>query len=230
MPKDQLQRVYRVRVAVFLFGVVLFVSFLSATYQAIQTLARLDVVERERDRWQRPSEILQALHLEQGSVVVDLGCGAGYFALKLSPLVGVRGRVLAVDIRRVSLVFLWTRAALWGEHNITVILSQPDDPYLREAADAVLIVNTYHELTYPRKILDGVFKSLRSGGRLVVVDRGASSAQGETRDVETQHHELPLDLAGLEIRQSGFEIIRQQDGFIQQPGDEPWWFIAARKP
>jgi predicted methyltransferase len=230
MPKDKLQRMYRVRVVVFLLCVILFVSFLSTTYQAIQTLGRLDEVERERDQWQRPAEILQALHLKQGSVVVDLGCGAGYFALKLSPLVGIQGRVLAVDIRRVSLLFLWIRAALRREHNITVIHSEPDDPHLRETADAVLIANTYHELTHPKRILGCVFKSLRRGGRLAVVDRGPESAHGEARDVEMQHHELPLDLAKQEIQQSGFEIMAQEHAFIHRPGDEPWWLIVAQKP
>jgi hypothetical protein len=57
-------------------------------YDGVQTLRILTVVERDRDRWQRPSDILRTLAVEQGNVVVDLGSGAGYFALKLSPMVG----------------------------------------------------------------------------------------------------------------------------------------------
>ncbi len=112
---DGVQRVYRVRIALFLLCVILAVAFLSTTYQASQALVRLDAVERERDQWQRPAEVLQFLNLRAGNVVADLGSGSGYFALKLSPIVGARGRVLALDIRQVSLFFLWIRAVLRGE-------------------------------------------------------------------------------------------------------------------
>jgi predicted methyltransferase len=85
MRADKIQRVYRIRIALFLLGVVLVVALLSTTYQAVRALIRLDVVERERDQWQRPGSVLQLLNLKNGDVVADLGCGSGYFALKLSP-------------------------------------------------------------------------------------------------------------------------------------------------
>jgi predicted methyltransferase len=116
-------------------------------------LVRLDAVERERDQWQRPAEVLQFLNLKAGNVVADLGSGSGYFALKLSPIVGARSLVLALDIRRMSLFFLWIRAVLRSEQNISIIHTQPDDPDLvPNTVDAVLVSNTYHELT-DRKII-----------------------------------------------------------------------------
>ena len=78
--------------------------------QFIATLGALTVIERERDSWQRPDDVLAPLALAPGRTVVDLGSGAGYFALKMAPRVGPRGRVLAVDLRRLSLAFLWVRA------------------------------------------------------------------------------------------------------------------------
>lgn len=53
-------------------------------YQGIRTLQRLKAVEAERDRWQHPADVIQALNLKTGDVVIDFGSGAGYFALKLS--------------------------------------------------------------------------------------------------------------------------------------------------
>ena len=61
----------------------------------IATLGALTVIERERDSWQRPDDVLAPLALAPGRTVVDLGSGAGYFALKMAPRVGPRGRVLA---------------------------------------------------------------------------------------------------------------------------------------
>jgi hypothetical protein len=67
-------------------------------------------VERERDQWQRPADIIRALDIRQSSVVADLRCGAGYFALKLAAAVRPPGEVLAVDIRLLPLLFLRVRA------------------------------------------------------------------------------------------------------------------------
>jgi len=54
--------------------------------------------------------------------------------------------------------------------------------------------------------------------------------KAKNRSTETRHHELDLNLAEKEIRQSGFEIITQQEHFIDHPGDEPWWLTIAQRP
>ena len=134
--------------------------------QAVRTLGTLTRVERERDTWQRPDEILRQLNPGSGDTVVDLGSGAGYFALKIAPRVAPDGRVLAVDLRRQSLAFLWIRAVLGGHWNLSVIRGQADDPDLPPGpVDAVLMANTYHELTAPEPILKALFTSMRSGGQ-----------------------------------------------------------------
>lgn len=222
---------YRIRIALFLFCVLLGVGLLSIVYQAVETLEQLDAIEHERDKWQRPSDVLRPLNVNAGSLVADLGCGSGYFSLKLSPLVGSRGRVLAIDIRRQSLCFLWIRTVLRHEHNISLIHSRPDDPNLpRGTVDAVLIANTYHELTDPEGILRRILVSLGPHGRLVVLDRGPGSDPDKTRNIEIHSHELPSDVAEKEIRISGFEIVSRQDHFVDRPGQESWWLLVARKP
>jgi ubiquinone/menaquinone biosynthesis C-methylase UbiE len=98
----------------------------------------------------------------------DVGCGIGYFSLKISPKVAEHRRVLAEDILSESLTFLWIRAFLHHQSNIRVIHGDPDDPHLpKGAVDAVLIANSYHEFTNPLAILDHTFRALRSDGRLV---------------------------------------------------------------
>ena len=58
------------------------VGLAGVAYQGIRTLQRLKAVEAERDQWQHPADIVQALNLKAGDSVVDFGAGAGYFALK----------------------------------------------------------------------------------------------------------------------------------------------------
>jgi ubiquinone/menaquinone biosynthesis C-methylase UbiE len=120
-------------------------------YQVVRTVQQLTIVEAERDRWQRPNDIIHELNLNRNSTVVDLGCGSGYFALRLSRVVNSGGSVLAVDIRRLPLTFLWIRAVIHGAHNVRTILGDPEDSHLPpRGVNAVLIANTYHELDNPK--------------------------------------------------------------------------------
>ncbi|HTC94226.1 MAG TPA: class I SAM-dependent methyltransferase [Terriglobales bacterium] len=232
LSERELRRSYRIRVTVFALCALVTLVVLGALYDAIQTLGRLEAVERERDQWQRPTDVIRELNLKEGNVVVDLGSGVGYFALKLSPVVGKSGKVLPVDILKFPLSVLRTRALINGQHNIDVVLGEPDDPHLPNGSvDAVLIANTYHELTDPKVILDHVFQSLKPGGRLVILDRGPRSENGESRSDEAEHHHIPPALVEAEIRGSGFQIVKREDLFIDQPGDDQlWWLIVARKP
>ena len=232
VPDSHIQRTYRVRVALFVVGTGLLVLLLSYLYQGIQTLGALDQIESERDHWQRPSDVIQALNLQEGSVVVDFGSGVGYFALKLSPVVGWRGRVVAQDIRRESLIFLRIRAFLRGQHNVRTIRGETDDPQLPVGfVDAILIANTYHELTEPKPILRHLADSLKPGGSLVIVDRGPRLGPVESREKQEEHHELSPDLVETEVRNAGFEVVSRQNRFIDRPADDQiWWLLVARKP
>jgi ubiquinone/menaquinone biosynthesis C-methylase UbiE len=228
-PDATLQRRYRVRIATFLVGVLVCIVVLNTVYKGINTINYLDAVESERDQWQRPSDVIAALELKEGNVVADVGSGAGYFALKLSRAVGRSGEVLAVDIRKLPLLFLWIRAFSRGQHNIRIHVGDPDDPHLPTGiVDAVLIANTYHEFANPELTLDHTFRSLRSGGRLVVLDR--SLAVADSGGEQEHRHELPPDLVEGQLRHKGFEILKRQDRFIARPREDLWWLLVARKP
>jgi len=192
-------------------------------------MARLDVVEAQRDTWQQPYDVIRALDLRPGNVVVDLGSGSGYFTLKLSSSVGDAGRVVAEDIRRLSLVFLRLRTVQRRERNVTVLHGEANDPHLPARVNAVLIANTYHEFTDSQSILAQVRQSLAPAGKLVVVDRWPNSANvGIT---ETGEHEISPDRVENELLQADFEIVVRQDHFIEKdPENEAWWLIVARRP
>jgi predicted methyltransferase len=225
------RRKHRVRVVLFLLGAILLALSLNTAYGFLNTLDRLKVVEAERDQWQRPLDVLQALDLRRGNVVVDLGSGAGYFTLKVAPIVGSRGKVVAVDVRKFSLLFLRGRAFLRNEHNVEVIVGDQDDPHLPSGnADSVLICNTYHEFRNRQSMLDHTFKALRPGGRLVIVDREPPAVNGVPDESTAHSHEIPAASVESELRRRGFEILTREESFIDRPGDDLWWLVAARKP
>ena len=219
---------YRAKLFVFNLGALAILFALNLGYSALQTISRLNAIEAERDRWQRPVDVIQALGLKPGDVVVDLGAGSGYFTLKLSTEVGENGRVIAEDIRSLPLAFLWFRAAQRRPRNVKVVLGEPADPHLPPRVHAVLISNTYHEFADSRPILIHIFESLVSGGRLVVIDRSPKPAGPAS---ERSEHEISVDRVESELRQAHFEIICRQDRFIQSDSyDESWWLLVASKP
>ena len=220
--KSHLRPLFRV-VLLLVCAVLIFLAF-NTLYSFTNTLNRLDVIESERDQWQRPLEVIRAVELREGNTVVDLGSGAGYFALKLSPAVGKQGKVLAVDLRKLSLFFLWTRARLRGQHNVHVVVGEEDDPRLPTGTvDAVLICNTFHEFSNPESMLNHILRSLRPGGRLVIVDRSPRAKEAE------HTHEVPLAVVEGALQQNGFEIVSHDDHFIDQPGNDLWWLVIGRK-
>lgn len=232
---------YRLRIFLFLACALIGLFVMDVVSQAIRTFERLNIVERSRDRWQRPADILAPLNLKEGSKVAEIGSGAGYFVLKLAPMVGRSGSVYAVDIRKEPLAFLWIRARLRREAQLHVILGDPDDPHLpMQGLDAVLIANAYHEFTNPRAIVDQVFQALRPGGRLVVADRGPDPGGGVLSEAESkEHHERSPEAVEHELVAEGFELVSRQDGFIftsplEHAGDRPelhpWWLIVVRRP
>lgn len=209
------------------------VPTLYVAYQVAATLTLLTQVERERDEWQRPADVLKLLNVSKGSTVVDFGCGAGYFALKLSTVVGTSGTVLATDIRRESLAFLWIRAALGRYRNLQVIHGEPDNPRLPpDAVDAILVSNTFHELTAPAQTLETLSHTLKSGGRLVILDRGPRGKPGTTQDPpDGTHHGSLSTSAERYLRSAGFSLVSEDDHFIDRvQDDDRWWVIVARKP
>ena len=221
---------YRLKVIAFFFCAIALLIVADVGYSAIATLSRLDAVEADRDRWQRPSNVLEALDAKPGDTIVDLGCGSGYFTQKLSSPVGSRGHMISEDIRWLSLAFLRARILLRNEHNVTIIHGQQTDPHLPvNQVNALLISNTYHEFADPHAILVHVSQTMVPGGRLVILDREPNPANiGITENGE---HEISAEQVERDLDQAGFDILSRQDRFIESdPDNETWWLIVAQKP
>src|SRR5436190_23478917 len=101
---------------------------------------------QERDQWQRPAAVLDALGLHAGATVADVGAGPGYFTLRMAERVGPTGKVYAVDTNEDTLRKLKEKLDAAGLQQVQAIHSTPGDPRLApESLDAALVVNAYHE-------------------------------------------------------------------------------------
>jgi ubiquinone/menaquinone biosynthesis C-methylase UbiE len=135
----------------------------------------------DRDEWQRPDKIMDALGVGEASVVADLGAGSGWFTIQLAVRVGPNGIVYAEDIQRQMIASIAGRVERLGLKNVRTVLGTSEDPKLpANTVDAVLIVDAYHEMEHPVVLLRNLAKSLKparveagayvAGGRIGIVD------------------------------------------------------------
>ena len=124
----------------------------------------------DREEWQQPDRIMDALGIADGARVADVGAGSGWFTVRLAHRVGPNGRVFAEDIEPAWIDYLSRRLQREGLMNVETILGTADDPRLPANLQAVLLINTFAQLPDPVKVLTAAAGALAPGGRLGVVD------------------------------------------------------------
>jgi predicted methyltransferase len=124
----------------------------------------------DRDEWQQPERIMDALGIADGSRVADLGAGGGWFTERLAHRVGPNGIVYAEDIQPAMIEAIKRRVSSRSLGNVRPILGTPDDPRLEPGLHAVLMVDTYPQLQNPLGVLRKVAAALSPNGTLGIVD------------------------------------------------------------
>jgi ubiquinone/menaquinone biosynthesis C-methylase UbiE len=150
--------------------------------------------------------------------VADIGAGGGYYTVRLSPLVGPKGRVLAEDIVPETIRALGQRIQRERLDNVAIRLGQPNDPQLPAASfDRVFMIHMYHEIARPSEFLWNLRAALKSDGRVIVVDA----------DRPTDRHGTPQRLLVCEFNALGFGLTR----FERLPDSESYFAqFEARAP
>jgi ubiquinone/menaquinone biosynthesis C-methylase UbiE len=158
----------------------------------------------DRDAWQRPDRIMDALQIGEGSVVADVGAGGGWFTIRLARQVGPNGRVYAEDIQPQMIQAIKLRVAREQRSNVILQLGTPDDPKLPAGKmDVVLIVDAYHEIEHPVALLKNVVTSLKPGGVVAIVNfKKDGGGPGPSMDERVDPEQVVADAraAGLELR------------------------------
>jgi predicted methyltransferase len=158
----------------------------------------------DRDAYQRPDQIMDALQIGEGSVVADLGAGGGWFTVRLARRVGPNGRVYAEDIQKQMIEAIDRRVQRERLPWVKTVLGTPTDPKMPAGSlDAVLIVDAYHEVEQPVTLLRNIAKSLKPGGTIGIVnykkDGGGPGPAMEER-VDAEKVIADARAAGLELR------------------------------
>jgi ubiquinone/menaquinone biosynthesis C-methylase UbiE len=186
----------------------------------------------ERDKWQEAERIIALLKLDKGSAVADIGSHQGYMTVKLSAEVGESGKVYAVDVSDYQLENLRSNLEARDISNVEVVKGDYDDPHLPEnMLDAVLILDTYHEIDDYITVLGHIKAALKDGGLLVIAEPVSEERRGLPRDEQTARHEIDYKWVEAELIEAGFEIKYSQDPFLDRTvpkGDKLWAVVASK--
>lgn len=159
----------------------------------------------QRDAWQKPEAVIEALDLEPDAVIADIGSGTGYFAVRLARAVP-QGRVYGVDIEREMVKYLEERARREKLANVSSIAGAPDDPRLPEKVDLALLVNTFHHIGERERYFRRLRASLKEGGRIAIIDFRIDSPVGPPRPVRI----APAQVIA-ELEDAGYALAREHD-------------------
>jgi ubiquinone/menaquinone biosynthesis C-methylase UbiE len=155
--------------------------------------------EDERDKYKEAATVMKLGDVAPGMTVADIGAGEGYYTVRLAPLVGKKGRVLAEDIVPQTRDNLARRVTRENLDNVAVKLGQPTDPQLPDGSfDRIFMIHMYHEIQRPSEFLWNIRPDLKPGGRIVVVDA----------DRPTDRHGTPPRLLVCEFGAIGYELTR----------------------
>jgi ubiquinone/menaquinone biosynthesis C-methylase UbiE len=157
----------------------------------------------DRDEWQRPHQILDALGIADASVVADVGAGSGWFTVRLARRVGPNGIVYAQDVQSEMLAAITRRVQREGLANVRPVLGRGSDPRLpANTLDAVLVVDVAHEIDDRVTLLANLATALKPLGKIGVVDfrlGGAGPGPDAEERVGPETIEAEAQRAGLRL-------------------------------
>jgi FkbM family methyltransferase len=175
---------------------------------------------KEREMEENTTQLLKNLAVQPGTVIADIGAGSGYHSTLLSKMVG-NGKVYAVDVEPEMIAYMKDRIKLEGHKNIIPVLSTEQKVSLpANSIDVMLLVDVYHEFSFPYEMTLSMLEALKPGGKLVLVEFRAEDPNVPIKTI----HKMSEQQAVKEFKASGFL-------FEKNIGNLPWQHcLIFRKP
>jgi ubiquinone/menaquinone biosynthesis C-methylase UbiE len=180
-----------------------------------------DWLERnDREREEAPDVLVRNLGLSRMDIVADIGAGTGYFTFRLSAQVP-DGTVFAVDIQEEMLDIIRDKMASAGVDNVIPVMGEIDDPRLPDGGvDLVLLVDAYHEFSHPREMMLGIYRALRPGGRVALIEYRLEDPEVPIKRL----HKMSEEQAKAEMKAVGLEWVETKNFLPRQH------FMVFQKP
>lgn len=167
----------------------------------------------EREEEERASLLLKNMELKQGEIVADIGAGSGYHVVRMAPMVGKNGKILAVDIQREMLDFIDSRVKKMKLSNVETVLGIEKSAQLSDnSIDKMLLVDVYHEFEFPEEMGGSLFRALRPGGLIYLIEYRAEDPTVPIKRV----HKMTEKQAVKEMQALGFQFVKNIDNLPWQ--------------
>jgi ubiquinone/menaquinone biosynthesis C-methylase UbiE len=161
--------------------------------------------DTDRETWQPPEQIMDAIGVSVGMRIGEAGAGDGYLTFHLARRVGDRGIVYANEISEGDLETIRSRAQREGVDNIVAVLGEIEDPLFPEKdLDMVIMVYVLHHLDRPIEFLQNLERYLKPGAPVVIVEKNTDTQRSHPPQFMTNHQILEA------IEESGFELDRTE--------------------
>ncbi len=159
--------------------------------------------------------IVEALHLATGKSVADVGAGDGEWSAKLAERVGDSGHVYATEVKDDELDKIRRRIEKAGLTNVHAVRGGQNETGLTEGCcDAILLRMVYHHFTQPAAMRASLWRALRPGGRIAIIDIEPQEHWSELPDVPDRGgHGIPIDDLIAEMATDGFAVVERHDAW-----------------
>ena len=157
--------------------------------------------DADRETWQPPGQIMDAVGVRAGMRIGEAGAGEGYLTFHLARRVGDRGVVYANEISEGDLETISDRARREGVDNIVTVLGEIEDPLFPERdLDMVIMVYVLHHLDQPIEFLQNLEGYLKPGAPVVIIEKNHHTERSHPPQFMTGRQVLEA------IEESGYEL------------------------
>jgi ubiquinone/menaquinone biosynthesis C-methylase UbiE len=181
-----------------------------------------------RDHEKATARMIAALDIHEGSIVAEMGAGSGGRTIDIAKHVGASGRVYSTELGEDRLRNLRNAIEKSGAKNVTVLAAHATQTNLEEGCcDALFMEHVYHHFEDPAAINASIFRTVKPGGRVAVVDfapRGGNESKDPKDRDEDGHHGVKASTVQAELERAGFELVK-----VDKVNDEGF-LVVMRKP
>jgi ubiquinone/menaquinone biosynthesis C-methylase UbiE len=176
-------------------------------YEGINWLER-----SSREKEENTSKLIKNMNIKTTDVIADIGAGSGYHVFKMAPL-NYKGAVYAVDIQPEMLNAILRNPKFEKYTNIKLVQGDEKSVNLPENTfDKVLMVDVYHEFSYPKEMILSIRKALKSDGKIYLIEYRMEDSSVPIKII----HKMSEEQAIKELEAAGFKLDKNIDNLPWQ--------------
>lgn len=166
------------------------------------------------EKLQPPQKVMDAIGVNPGMIIGELGAGRGRYTVHLAKRVGKTGKIYANDINDNALSIIRERCEQNNINNVVTILGKEDDPlFPKQALDMAIMIWVYHGFDSPPiTLLKNLKSGLKTDAPLIIIEPTDSEINTEREafgmEQDPNRPASIIEKIKEEAGKAGFELIR----------------------